>query len=286
MRHGFLLINKPRGATSHDVVASVRRALHEKNVGHLGTLDPLATGLLVLAVGSKALKVVELFGGLSKEYVATVHFGSVSTTYDADGILTAAQRPPGVQVPTEEAVRECIRNYFVGNIAQVPPTHSAVHVGGERAYRKARRGESVNMPSRMVKIDACDLLRLQYPELDLRVRCSSGTYIRSIAHDMGQHLHIGAYLSASRRTKVGGWRVEDAHSLESAAWAHVLPLKDVLAYMPGVELTARQFEDVSHGRSIAASIHPNTIAWYEGLPQAVLIPVPEDPARARPRKVL
>ncbi len=185
MRHGFLLIDKPEGPTSHDCVAQVRHILHERKVGHLGTLDPAANGLLVMAVGAKALKVVELFNNLNKEYEATVCFGAVSSTYDREGVIEEVTLQPGVEVPDELAIRNVIKDRFLGKVEQVPPAASAIKIGGERAYRKMRRGKGVKLSSREVEITACDILSYDYPDLHLRVACGSGTYIRSLANDLG-----------------------------------------------------------------------------------------------------
>lgn len=283
MRHGFLLIDKPKGPTSHDIVQSVRRRLPERDVGHIGTLDPAATGLMVLAVGSKALKVIEFFTHLSKEYLAEVTFGAVSTTYDAEGVIEPVTRKPGVPEPDHMALRRMIDDRFVGNVAQRPPAHSAVHIGGKRAYELARAGGVVSMPERTVRIDACTIVSFEYPTAVLKVACGSGTYIRSLAHDLGETLRCGGYLSTLRRTKVGDWSVENAVQPEDAVWTDVIPLKDVLKHLPGIEITAAEMEDVKHGRSIARAIETDTFAWFDGLPVAVLTTAN---GRVRPRKVL
>jgi len=286
MRHGFLLIDKPCGPTSHDVVARIRGILHEQKIGHLGTLDPAAEGLLILAIGAKALKVVELFSDLSKEYSAHVHLGATSTTYDREGVIERWQPVPGWHTPDELSIRSTIASRFLGRIQQVPPAHSAVKVGGERAYRKARQGRGVNIPPREVEITECVIERYLYPDLHLKVACGLGTYIRSLAHDLGQLLHCGAYLQGLKRTKVGAWNVQDAVSPDLATWTRVLPLKDVLADFPRLELSDAQAEDICHGRSIAQVVHSDTIGWHGGLPIAVLIPCKDGTQASRARKVL
>lgn len=283
MRHGFLLIDKPKGPSSHDVVQIVRKTLPERSVGHIGTLDPAATGLLVLAVGSKALKVIEFFGRLPKRYLAEVTFGAVSTTYDAEGVIEPVTRKPGVPEPDEMALRRMIEDRFVGAVSQRPPAHSAVHVGGKRAYALARSGETPKMPERTVRIDECNIVSYTYPTAVLDVSCGSGTYIRSLAHDLGEMLRCGAYLSALRRTAVGEWSVQDAVLPQDARWTDVLPLKHVLAGLPRVDLTAAEMDDVRHGRTIGRHIEGETFAWFEGLPVAVLTLAN---GRVRPRKVL
>ncbi len=284
MRHGFLLIDKPAGPTSHDIVAIVRRTLSERSVGHLGTLDPAASGLLVLAVGAKALKAIELFMGLSKEYVAGVTLGKVSTTYDQDGRIEDFPIKPGVPEPEIETVLRLIRERFVGKIRQAPPAHSAVHIDGERAYEKARRGEEVVMPEREVTIESCEVESFAYPNLKLRVRCGSGTYIRSLANDLGAALRTGGYLTGLRRTKVGEWQVEQAVAPEAIGWTKVTPMKEVLKSLPGIDLTDEQMAEIKQGRDIHASIEiPNTVAWHGGLPVALL--VSSGHRQAHPRKV-
>ncbi len=286
MRHGFLLIDKPKGPTSHDAVHRVRKALSERDIGHLGTLDPAASGLLVLAVGSKALKVIEFFNGLHKEYLADVRFGAVSTTYDAEGVLEKVPAKPGWTVPDKDDVGRVLQQRFVGKIEQTPPSHSAVHVAGVRAYELARKGIEVEMPKRSVEIDACDVVSYDYPHLRLRVQCGSGTYIRSLAHDLGDVLRCGAYLENLRRTMVGEWNVESAVPVDDAKWTDVLPLKDVLHALPRIDVGSEEVEDLRHGRKIKREVSAGTWAWYDGLPVAVLVPAKDGSQMAQPRKVL
>ncbi len=272
MRHGFLLVDKPVGPTSHDCVDMVRKALSETKVGHLGTLDPAASGLLVMAVGAKALKVIELFDELEKEYEAEVTLGAESTTYDREGVITEVPPKPGREEPNFSTIQNLIQDRFIGKIDQVPPGYSAVKIGGERAYQKMRQGRGVNIPPRQVEITSCEILSYEYPTLTLTVNCGSGTYIRSLAHDLGSLLRCGGYLSALRRTKVGEWKVEDAVAPKKAAWGHVIALKDILTKFPRVELTDDQADDTTHGRDIPVDVTDNTIGWYDGLPIAILTP--------------
>ncbi len=283
MRHGFLLIDKPTGPTSHGAVAMVRRQLSERDIGHLGTLDPAASGLLVLAVGSKALKIIELFSNLTKEYDAGVQFGAVSSTYDSEGVMEDVQTKPGWEVPSEELIRRLIIDRYTGKVRQIPPAFSAIHVNGKRAHELARSGQDVEIPAREVHIEKCTVTRYAYPELDLHVHCGSGTYIRSLAHDLGQDLRCGAYLSALRRTNVGEWSVDDAVAPDAAKWTDVIPLKEILAQYPKVEITDAEWEDVRHGRAINHSIEDQTFAWHNDLPVALLVPTEHG---CRPRKVL
>ncbi len=281
MRHGFLLLDKPAGMTSHDVVGMARRVLPEPHVGHLGTLDPAATGLLALAVGGKALKVVELFNKLTKEYDAEIRLGTTSATYDREGALEVTRLPKGWEVPEQAVVQRVLADCFVGKISQVPPPFSAVHVGGERAYRKARQGRTFAIPPREVEVTECHVLAYAYPRLSLHIACGSGTYIRSLAHDLGNLLHCGGYLEGLRRTAVGTWSVGDAIPPDQISWGRVIPLKDVLAPLPRRELTDEEYENVRFGRNILRDVPPNTIGWHGGLPVAVLEPTPRGETHAR-----
>jgi tRNA pseudouridine55 synthase len=184
-------------------------------------------------------------------------------------------------------VRRTIEDRFLGKVTQVPPAYSAVKVGGERAYRKMRQGRGVGvLPSREVQISACKILSYEYPRLCLRVACSSGTYIRSLAHDLGTLLRSGGYLAALRRTKVGDWSVDAAVLPAKALWTAVIPLKEVMKGFPGVELTAEEADDLQHGRDIAREVKPETIGWFQDLPIAVLIPAKDGTRQAHARKVL
>ncbi len=281
MRHGFLLIDKPAGITSHDAVAKVRRVLSERSVGHLGTLDPAATGLLVLAVGKKALKVVHMFDDLKKEYIADVKFGAVSTTYDREGVITPVDPPMGWHIPEQAVVQRTIADRFIGKISQVPPAHSAISIGGQRAYTLARAGKEVEMPAREVHIQKCEVIKYAYPDLQLKVACGSGTYIRSLAHDLGHLLYCHGYLADLRRTKVGDWTVDKAIKPEDAKWTDVVPMKEVLKDFPRRELSDEEWQEISVGRNIEAEVEADTIAWYEELPVAILMPASDGTAHAR-----
>jgi tRNA pseudouridine55 synthase len=286
MRQGFLLIDKKAGVTSHDVVQDVRRILHERAIGHLGTLDPIATGLMVLAVGKKALKVLELFAHLPKEYLLTLEFGATSPTYDTEGPIVPTHLPAGWVPPDHTRIHQILLERFRGHIAQVPPAFSAVHTGGERAYRKARRGEAVTLPARTVDILSCDIVAYDYPHLTLCINASAGKYMRTIAHDLGAIIRAGAYMTKLRRTKVGDWSVDDACSVDATQWTSVTPLKDILSGFPARVLTDAEWDHLSHGRSIDAVHPPATIGWYGGLPCAIVEKDPRDAARVKARKVL
>ncbi|MBD3257576.1 tRNA pseudouridine(55) synthase TruB [candidate division GN15 bacterium] len=210
--HGILLVDKPAGMTSHDVVDRVRRAAGQRSVGHAGTLDPLATGLLVIALG-KATKIVRYLTDQSKVYEAEVTLGRTSSTYDAEGIDA---QMPALPVPrlSDEALTDLLAA-FIGNIRQQVPAHSAVHVQGRRLYERVRAGEDVTPPEREVVIHDIEVLAYDADRLRLRVACGKGTYIRTLAHDIGQILGCGGYLSRLRRTASGRFSLEQALSLET-----------------------------------------------------------------------
>jgi tRNA pseudouridine55 synthase len=209
----IILIDKPEGISSFGVVARVRRKLRDREgkkvkVGHTGTLDPFATGLLILLAG-KATKRSNEFLKKDKEYEATVFLGKKSTTGDTEGELIEVSKT----VPTKEEITKACKK-LTGEIMQKVPAFSAVKINGERAYKLARKGEEVEMPTRKVTIYELEILDYNYPELKIRTKVSSGTYIRTLGEDLGDLLGTGAYLTALRRTKIAGYKVEDAVKLD------------------------------------------------------------------------
>ena len=208
----ILLMDKPVGMSSFGVIRRLRRFLGVKKIGHAGTLDPAATGLLICLVGRPATKLQAHFMGLRKTYTGTIRLGQVTESYDAETEIVEENDPSGVT----DADLEEARQGFLGEIEQRPPMYSAVKMGGERLYKKARRGETVERPQRPVAIYRFDVER-RGDEVDFVVECSKGTYIRTIAHDLGQALGVGAHLAALRRTAIGPYRVEDAWTLEALA---------------------------------------------------------------------
>lgn len=206
--HGVVIVDKPAGWTSHDVVARVRRLTRERRVGHAGTLDPAATGVLPVLVGD-ATKVVEFLSDARKGYLAEITLGVETDSYDIDGAVTAIHEG---ELP-DRAVIESTLDQFRGPIDQMPPMHSAIKVGGERLYEAARRGEVVERVLRRVTFHRLDLVDWQAPVITVDVACSKGTYIRALAHDLGQALGTGAYLSNLVRTWTGPFRIEEAWTL-------------------------------------------------------------------------
>jgi tRNA pseudouridine55 synthase len=207
---GVLLVDKPGDHTSHDVVARLRGALHMRRIGHAGTLDPMATGLLVILVG-KATRLSQYLTSLDKEYEGTVELGAVTDSQDADGRVMETRPVPPL---TEPELRAALQG-FLGDQYQTPPMYSAIKIGGVPLYRKARRGEEVEREPRFIRVMSWDLLGLALPRFDFRLRCTKGTYVRTLAHDLGQRLGCGAHLAALRRTATGPFRIADALTIEA-----------------------------------------------------------------------
>lgn len=212
-----VLINKPKGMSSHDVVYRVRRATGIKKVGHAGTLDPLATGLLIMLVGREETKLQAQYMDGDKEYVAEITFGQVSETYDAEGPLTTLHNAEYIAAHITRQDIEAVLPQFLGDIQQRPPAHSAIKVQGQRLYKAARKGtlRVEDIPMREVRIDELEITDYTPPVLQLRIACGKGTYIRSLAHDLGQALGCGAYMSELKRTKIGSFSVDDAQDLDA-----------------------------------------------------------------------
>ncbi len=234
--NGALIIDKPAGLTSHDAVAAARRLLRERSIGHLGTLDPAATGVLPLLVG-RLTRLARFFQLRDKEYEGVVRFGWATTTYDAEGAAVGEPRPAPARAAIEAVLPE-----FQGVIRQIPPAYSAKKIDGKRAYQLARAGTIVEPAPVEVEITALELLDYSAPDLHLRVRCSTGTYMRSLAHDLGRRLGMGAHLSRLRRTRVGEFTLADAVTLaqleldarQGLAAARLLPARQLLPEMPAI----------------------------------------------------
>ncbi|MCP3676716.1 MAG: tRNA pseudouridine(55) synthase TruB [Deltaproteobacteria bacterium] len=224
---GVLVIDKPGGMTSHDVVMRVRRILGVKKVGHTGTLDPMATGLLPLCIGG-ATKIARFIEGGEKEYRATIKFGVETDTYDAEGKVVAASDTSGV---SEEMVVEALAQ-FRGKIQQIPPMYSAVKIGGTPLYKLARKGITVEREPKEVEISAIDVEEFTMPLLTMKITCSKGTYIRTLCHDLGRAVGCGAHLVALRRTRSGYFSIHDAITLDADKGEivdRIVPPKGVIA---------------------------------------------------------
>jgi tRNA pseudouridine55 synthase len=204
-----LLVDKPLQWTSFDVVKKLKYALNLKKIGHAGTLDPLATGLLILCTGKKT-KQIETFQNQGKEYEGTLVLGQTTPSYDLE---TEPTRAVDFSQITEQQIKEATVN-FIGKVEQTPPIYSAVKIDGKRAYIHARRGDDIKLKSRVVQIDKFEILSIDLPQVRFLVSCSKGTYIRSLVNDFGKKLGVGAYLSQLRRTKIGDYKVTDAYTIE------------------------------------------------------------------------
>lgn len=245
---GILFVDKPLGITSHDVVARARRALGTRKVGHAGTLDPAASGLLVLGIGSSTRLLTHLVG-LGKRYTTTIRLGRSTTTDDADGETIADTDASGLSLERVETALAALR----GEISQVPSTFSAIKVDGRRAYELARAGESVELTARTVTIDRFEVLAARrdagFLDLDAVVDCSSGTYIRSLARDLGGALGVGGHLTALRRDRVGPFELADAVRLDDDLPAAVRSAASVAsALFPTVHLDAETVVALGHGK--------------------------------------
>ncbi len=244
-------MDKPAGPTSHDVVARARRVLGERSIGHTGTLDPFATGLLVLLLG-KGTRVARFLDGLAKTYLATARLGQRTATDDLTGEpVGAAYEGP---LPDRAEISQALAG-FVGAQSQTPPAYSAKRQDGERAYVRARRGESMELAPAAVTVYEAELLSVEGADVTFRATVSTGTYIRAIARDLGERLGVGAHLTALRRESIGSLRVDDAVPLEALEPDTPLwPLGAVLSHLPRVMVDEAGRVDVGHGRAVTGVV--------------------------------
>lgn len=288
---GILVLDKPRGWTSHDVVARVRQLTKIKRVGHTGTLDPMATGVLIVCLG-QATRVVEYMVGHDKRYTATVRLGIETDSYDAQGQVVA-RRPVDV---SESALRESLEA-FVGDLRQVPPMFSAIKQAGVKLYDLARKGIEVEREPRNMTIHSIDLIGFDPPDATIDVRCSAGTYIRSLAHDLGRRLGCGAHLSMLTRTAAGDFTLAQAVSLEAfeaavadGSWTTLLRSLDAaLSSFPAITLSEDDAVRARHGMTVIAGdiLANDLVRAYD--PSGRIVGVMRfDPARneLRPHKIL
>jgi tRNA pseudouridine55 synthase len=258
--HGLMVIDKPAGITSRDVVNRLQKAFPSgTRLGHTGTLDPLATGVLVICVGV-ATRFCEYVQRMNKTYQARLRLGARSETDDTEGAIAPII---DANPPQKVAVIQALQ-MFVGEIQQTPPVFSAAKVTGRRAYDLARAGKDVSLAARTVHIHTLDLLAYDYPWLDIEVRCGKGTYIRSLARDLGEHLGCGALVETLRRTQIGVFNLSQAHPLEIATLElskHVLPLAWAVAKLPRVNLQPSEIAHIRQGRRVPrpASLAPNDL---------------------------
>ena len=268
--NGFLLVDKPAGPTSHDVVQAARRALKERRIGHTGTLDPAATGLLLLCIG-KATRLQQYLLAWEKTYCGEIRLGWGTTTYDAEGEALAAARP----VPElTEAVVASLVGRFSGEIEQLPPPYSAKKSGGRKFYELARAGEEVPLQPKRVTVQSMTLTAAGPDRIGFEVTCSSGTYLRSLAHDIGEALGCGGHLASLRRVRIGPWRVADAVSAETLAnrpqevpAGAFVSLASAILPFPEVRLNPTAIDHFVHGQEVA--VREVDGAYVAGAPVAV-----------------
>ncbi len=261
---GIFNIHKATGMTSHDVVARIRRLLKQRRVGHAGTLDPAASGVLPICVG-QGTRVAEYLSESGKEYRATLIFGVETDTYDAEGEITRTASTAHLDL----AVIEQALARFRGPLMQVPPRFSAIKIQGQAAYKRTRAGEELTLAARPVEITHLEIVAWNSPTLVLDVACSKGTYIRSLAHDLGQALDCGAHLGGLVRTRSGPFRLEESITLEQLAEAceqnqasiHIQPADRALASYPALKCSAEEAARVHHG---------NAFSWPEQFPGQTL----------------
>ena len=242
--NGVLVIDKPGGMTSHDVVYTVRKMFSNVRTGHIGTLDPMATGVLPVCLG-KATRIIQFLPTSPKEYIGDIHFGFATSTYDREGEQVGPQTE--FHGGREEVLREM--KALTGRIDQTPPPYSAKKVRGVRSYKRARRGEVVENAPVQVDVAAFDLARFQPPEASFHVVCSAGTYVRSLAHDLGRKLGCGAHLLSLRRLRSGPFGIEQAVPLAEVTTAHVIPLEQLLQELPTIEISELEEDRVAHGNA-------------------------------------
>ena len=272
-----MLVDKPKGITSHDAVAMVRRALGTKKVGHSGTLDPMATGLLVMGAG-RATRFLRFLGGLPKTYQATMRLGEETTTLDADGEIT---RTAEVRVSDDELDRAVAT--LLGESLQRPPAYSAVKVGGRKLYDAARKGESLEAGARPISVARFEVVARRDHDVDVVVTCGGGTYVRVLAADVGTALGCGAHLTALRRTRVGSFDVTGAAPPDDPA--ALLPIAQAVAHLPSLRLDEEEAKAAGHGRVLGPTglVGPYAIVG----PGGELIGVYEDDGpRSKPLVVL
>lgn len=242
---GVVVVDKPQGLTSHDVVNRVRRTLGTRRVGHAGSLDPMATGALVVAVGP-ATRFLQYLSLEPKDYDAQVTFGAETDSQDAEGeVVSESPVPIDLEARVEAALPA-----FMGEIHQLPPMYSAVKKDGQPLYKYARRGEEVERQERTVYIKAFDIVECQPPTMRFRVRCSGGTYVRTLAHDLGQSVGCGAHLSALRRRAVGRFSIDEAIALDDVSPMRLIPLEEALKPLPMFALNDHQVRVAAQGQSV------------------------------------
>jgi tRNA pseudouridine55 synthase len=286
---GVLVVDKPIGLTSHDVVQIIRKGTNIRRAGHTGTLDPRASGVLVVLVGP-AVRLSEYVSASDKRYQAVIRLGSTTDTYDAEGEETSSAP---VEITEEQFDTEL--KSFIGEIEQTPPPYSAIKIKGKKAYELAREGEEVELLPRKIQVYNLELLEWAPPEAVIDVYCSSGTYVRSLAHDLGEKLGCGAHLVGLRRTKSGRFTLRDAvplrklrEAFDAGNWyQYLIPAAEALSDWHALELTHEQVESVRHGHRVPGN--PGEGQWARGISEAgeliALLEFDESSNEWQPKKV-
>ncbi|MBI4472222.1 MAG: tRNA pseudouridine(55) synthase TruB [Acidobacteria bacterium] len=246
--NGVFIIDKPEGLTSHDVVQRIRKMFKTSKVGHLGTLDPMATGVLPVCIG-KGTRLGQFLPNSPKEYIGEIRFGFSTTTYDRQGTITGSEQPVTV---TRAEIEQAMAG-MTGEIEQIPPPFSAKKLGGVPAHKLARRGATVEIAPVKVTVYAFEMTRLELPLMTFRVVCSPGTYIRSLAHDLGRKVGCGAHLTSLRRTRSGDFTEADAVPLQRLSAEDLIPMDQMLASWPRIEVGGTDEDRVVHGNPIPGS---------------------------------
>jgi len=283
-RHGLLNLNKPAGITSRRVVDQVQRLDRRTKFGHAGTLDPLASGVLVVCAGA-ATRLIEYVQRMPKRYTGTFLLGRQSPTEDTQGDVTVLKEPPVPSIGQIAAAAKAL----TGTIPQRPPAYSALKVSGRRAYKLAREGRPVDLVPRPVVVHRLDVAAYDYPELRLDIECGSGTYVRSLGRDLAESLGTAAVMSALVRTAIGAFRIEEAvdpHGLTRENWTgHLLPPLRAVEFLPRIELTAREIARIRAGQTIAREAPPadsREIAALDPAGRLAAILVPRGPGLVGP----
>lgn len=256
MPNGIIIVNKPAGWTSQDVAAKLRGVFHEKRVGHGGTLDPMATGVLPVFVG-RATRAVEFFEHADKEYIATLRLGTVTDTQDTTGNILETH-----PVSVTKSELEAALSAFTGEIDQLPPMYSAIKVNGQKLYELARRGKEVERKPRRITIHELELLSGEGTDWSLRIHCSKGTYVRTLCADIGEHLGCGGCMASLMRTKAGAFELSQAHTMEKLiaaenAEALLLPVDTLFAAYPAVTVNASAEKKLCNGAPVKAPTQPD-----------------------------
>jgi tRNA pseudouridine55 synthase len=268
---GLLIVDKPAGCTSHDVVARVRRLAGTRRVGHAGTLDPMATGVLVIGIG-QATRLLGHLALTDKDYAATIRLGVATTTDDAEGEALETNDTANVS----DAAIKIAMTRLTGDIEQIPSSVSAIKVDGVRSYARVRAGETVELKARPVTVSRFDLVERRGDDLDVVVTCSTGTYVRALARDLGNALEVGGHLTALKRTRVGGFTAAEAKTLKALeAKLTVIPLAAaVAAAFPRIEVSEAEAERISHGQRLVLDLSSSPSGVFA--PDGTVIALVED----------